>query len=66
MIDTANLAQEVIDGNFSPYKAEYILKEQINILKEHLEIVHTEAQNQSIYEDKTFEKDGFKMEKKKR
>jgi len=64
MIDTANLVQEVMDGNFSPYKAEYILKEQINILKEHLEIVHTEAQNQSIYEDKTFEKDGFKMEKR--
>jgi len=64
MTDTATLVQEVIDGNFSPYEAEYILKEQINILKEHLEIVHTEAQNQSIYEDKNFEKDGFKMEKR--
>ena len=64
MIDTANLVQEVIDGNFSPYEAEYIIKEQMNALKVHLEVVHTESQNQSIYEDKNFEKDGFKMEKR--
>tara|TARA_R110002012_G_C11299572_1_gene573149 strand:+ start:116 stop:520 length:405 start_codon:yes stop_codon:yes gene_type:complete len=64
MIDTANLVQEVIDGNCSPYEATYFIKEEIKKLKEHLEIVHAEAQNQSIYEDKTFEKDGFKMEKR--
>lgn len=64
MTDTANLVQEVIDGNFSPYEAEYIIKEQMYDLSVHLEIVHTEAQNQSIYEDKNFEKDGFKMEKR--
>ena len=64
MIDTANLVQEVIDGNFSPYEAEYIIKKQMYDLSVHLEIVHTEAQNQSIYEDKNFEKDGFKMEKR--
>ena len=64
MIDTSNLVQEVIDGNFSPYEAEYIIKKQMYDLSVHLEIVHTEAQNQSIYEDKNFEKDGFKMEKR--
>ena len=64
MIDTSNLVQKVLDGYFSPYEAEYIIKEQMNALKVHLEVVHAEAQNQSIYEPKSFEKDGFKMEKR--
>ena len=64
MINTTKITQQVIDGEFSPFEASYLIKEQINALKTHLEIVNTEAKNQSIYEDKTFKKDGFKMEKR--
>lgn len=64
MIDTANLVQEVIDGKCSPYEALHFLKELQKTIKKQIEIVEVEAFNQSEYEDKTFEKDGFKIEKR--
>jgi len=64
MINTIKITQQVIDGKLSPFEASYLIKEQINILKTHLEIVNREAQNKSVYENKNFSKDGFKMEKR--
>ncbi len=62
--DTAELVQEVMDGKFSPYKALHFLKDYQKVIKEQIEIVEIEAFNQAQYEDKTFEKDGFKIEKR--
>ena len=64
MIDTGKLMEKALDGEISSYMASYLIKEQLKIVKEHLEIVNTHAINESIYEDKTFEKDGFSMEKR--
>ncbi len=64
MLDTANLVQEVMDGKFSPFEALHFLKELQKTIKTQIEIVEVEAFNQSQYEDKTFEKDGFKIEKR--
>ena len=64
MTDTAQLVQEVMDGKCSPYKALHFLKDFQKTIKTQIEIVEVEAFNQSEYEDKTFEKDGFKIEKR--
>lgn len=64
MLDTAQLVQEVMDGKFSPYKALHFLKDLQKNIKTQIEIVEVEAFNQSQYEDKTFEKDGFIIEKR--
>tara|TARA_R110000803_G_scaffold70019_3_gene132675 strand:+ start:141 stop:533 length:393 start_codon:yes stop_codon:yes gene_type:complete len=64
MIDTANLVQEVMDGKCSPYKALHFLKDYAKQIKNQIEIVETEAFNQSEYEDRTFLKDGFEIEKR--
>lgn len=64
MLDTAQLVQEVMDGNTSPYKALHFLKDLQKTIKTQIEIVEVEAFNQCEYEDKTFEKDGFKIEKR--
>jgi hypothetical protein len=64
MIDTGKLTKEALDGEISSYMASYLIKEQLKIVKEHLEIVNTHAINESIYEEKTFKKDGFNMEKR--
>ena len=64
MMDLTKIVQDVIEGNESPYKALYDLKQQLATLKSAIEVVEVEAFNQAEYEDKTFEKDGFKIEKR--
>lgn len=64
MIDNSQVMQDVLDGVESPYIALFMFKEQSKVLKEMIEVMEVEAFNQSVYEDKTFEKDGFKIEKR--
>ena len=64
MMDLTKIVQDVIEGSESPYKALYDLKQQLATLKSAIEVVEVEAFNQAEYEDKTFEKDGFKIEKR--
>lgn len=63
-MNTAELVQNVMDGVESPFKALHFLKDLQKTIKTQIEIVEVEAINQSQYEDKTFEKDGFKIEKR--
>jgi len=58
------ITQDVMDGNQNPYEALYLLKQRLKTVKLAIEIVEVEAMNQCEYEDKTFEKDGFKIEKR--
>ncbi len=64
MINIGQLVQDVMNGEESPFKALYLLKEQLKEVKEMIEVVEVEAFNQSEYEDKTFIKDGYKIEKR--
>ncbi len=64
MINIGQLVQDVMNGEESPFKALYLLKQELTTLKEAIEVVEVEAFNQSEYEDKTFIKDGFKIEKR--
>ena len=64
MMDLTKIVEDVINGVESPYKALYDLKQQLATLKSAIEVVEVEAFNQAEYEDKTFEKDGFKIEKR--
>ena len=63
-MNIGQLVQDVMDGNESPYKALYELKQQLTTLKSAIEVVEVEAFNQAEYEDKTFVKDGYQMEKR--
>jgi len=63
-MDLTKIVEDVINGVESPYKALYDLKQQLATLKSAIEVVEVEAFNQAEYEDKTFEKDGFKIEKR--
>ena len=64
MINSKQLVQDVMNGEESPFKALYLLKEQLKEVKEMIEVVEVEAFNQSEYEDKSFIKDGYKIEKR--
>jgi hypothetical protein len=64
MINIGQLVQDVIEGSESPFKALYLLKQELTTLKEAIEVVEIEAFNQSEYEDKSFIKDGYKIEKR--
>jgi hypothetical protein len=64
MIDISQLTQDVMDGKTSPYKALHYLKQLKKDLEIQIEIIEVEAFNQCEYEDKTFEADGFKIEKR--
>ncbi len=64
MMNIGQLVQDVMNGEESPFKALYLLKEQLKEVKEMIEVVEVEAFNQSEYEDKTFIKDGYKIEKR--
>ena len=64
MINIKELVENTIEGSESPYKALYILKEHLKYVKEAIEVVEVEAFNQSEYEDKSFIKDGYKIEKR--
>ena len=64
MIDTAQLVQDVLDGKEDPIKALFLAKKLAKELKEHIEVIEVEAFNQNEYEDRIFEKNGFKVEKR--
>jgi hypothetical protein len=64
MTNTSELVQNVMDGKTSPYEALHFLKNHLKTTKEQIEIVETEAFNQCEFEGKTFEKNGFKIEKR--
>ena len=64
MIDLTKLVEDVMNGVESPYKALYELKQQLTTIKSAIDVVEVEAFNQSEYEDKTFVKDGYKIEKR--
>ena len=64
MKNVGQIVQDVMEGNESPFKALYLLKEQLKDVKEAIEVVEIEAFNQSEYEDKSFIKDGYKIEKR--
>jgi len=64
MMNIGQLVQDVMNGEESPFKALYELKQELTTLKEAIEVVEIEAFNQSEYEDKTFVKDGYKIEKR--
>jgi len=63
-MNTEQLLQDVMDGNESPFKALFELKQQLATIKTAIEVVEVEAFNQAEYEDKTFIKDGYKIEKR--
>ena len=63
-MNIGQLVQDVMDGEESPFKALYELKKQLTTLKSAIEVVEVEAFNQAEYEDKTFIKDGYQMEKR--
>ena len=64
MMNIGQLVQDVMNGEESPFKALYLLKQELTTLKEAIEVVEIEAFNQAEYEDKTFVKDGYKIEKR--
>ena len=64
MINIAQIVQDVMNGEESPFKALHELKQELTTLKEAIEVVEIEAFNQSEYEDKSFIKDGYKIEKR--
>lgn len=63
-MNIGQLVQDVMDGEESPFKALYELKQQLTTLKSAIDVVEIEAFNQSEYEDKSFVKDGYKVEKR--
>jgi hypothetical protein len=63
-MNIGQLVQDVMNGEESPFKALYELKQQLATIKSAIEVVEIEAFNQAEYEDKTFVKDGYKVEKR--